>query len=143
MRLRSASPSSLPVIRQNLLTTEADNATIRQGLEIVRDLAGRAALAPFIARELAPGADGWSGADLDGHIQRCAATAHHPAGTCRMGPETDADAVLDAEFRVRGVRGLRVVDASAMPDLVGGNINATVMMLAEVAARKIRVAAAC
>ena len=74
--------------------------------------------------------------DIDAHIRRTAITAHHPAGTCAMGGTPDS--VLDPQLRVRGVEGLRVVDASAMPDMVGAHINACVLMMAEKASDMIR-----
>ena len=92
----------------------------------------------FVARELTPGAAVQSDDDLDAYIRSTAATAHHPLGTCKMGPASDTMAVVDPELRVHGVEGLRVVDASVMPDLVGGNINAPVIMIAEKAADMIR-----
>ncbi len=79
-----------------------------------------------------------SKADIDAFIRRTAWTAHHPLGTCRMGRDGDTQAVLDPQLRVRGMQGLRVVDASAMPDMVGGNINAPIIMMAEKAADLIR-----
>ncbi len=79
-----------------------------------------------------------SDADLDAYIRATAATAHHPLGTCKMGVAGDRMAVVDPELRLHGVDGLRVVDASVMPDLVGGNINAPVIMIAEKAADLIR-----
>ena len=75
---------------------------------------------------------------LDEHIRNTAITLHHPLGTCKMGRETDEMAVVDPHLRVRGVEQLRVVDASVMPDLISGNINAPVMMIAEKAADMIR-----
>jgi choline dehydrogenase-like flavoprotein len=78
----------------------------------------------------------YSDADLDSYIRATGATAHHPCGTCRMG--IDEDAVVDPSLCVRGVDGLRVADASVMPDLVGGNINAAVIMIAEKAADMIQ-----
>jgi 4-pyridoxate dehydrogenase len=93
-------------------------------------------MAPFVANELNPvfGSD----ASLDEHIRNTAITLHHPASTCKMGRETDEMAVVDPQLRVRGVERLRVVDASVMPDLISGNINAPVMMIAEKAADMIR-----
>ena len=90
------------------------------------------------AGEIAPGPDCQSDAELDAHIRATAITFHHPLGTCKMGRSNDPDAVVDPELRVLGVDALRVVDASVMPDLVGGNINAPVIMIAEKGADLIR-----
>jgi choline dehydrogenase-like flavoprotein len=132
--LRSDNPSDPVSISQSVLDSNKDWTTVREGLRLIREIASQPALQPFIACELAPGPRNWSEGALDDHIRATASTAHHPLGTCRMGGEDDSGAVLDPEFCVRGVRCLRVVDASAMPDLVGGNLNAPVMMLAEMAA---------
>jgi len=99
-------------------------------------VAAQPALDRFRGREIGPGAEAQSDADLDSYIRSTGATAHHPCGTCRMG--TDSDAVVDGSLRLRGVEGLRLADASVMPDLVGGNINAAVIMIAEKAADMIR-----
>ncbi|MEJ8569977.1 GMC family oxidoreductase [Microbaculum marinum] len=135
--LRSANPRDKVVIRQNLLQADSDRRTVKEGLGIVRDLANQSALKAYIGREIAPGPGNWSDAGLNDHVARSAATAHHPAGTCRIGGGEEESLVLDPRFRVRGTRSLRVVDASAFPDLVGGNINAAVMMLADRAADEI------
>jgi 4-pyridoxate dehydrogenase len=136
--LASADPRAKVRIRQNFLATDNDRRTIRDGLKLVRRMAQTAPLADFVASELKPGAAVQSDAELDAYIRATAATAHHPLGTCKMGPDGDPMAVVDPELRVRGVEGLRVVDASVMPDLVGGNINAPVIMIAEKAADLIR-----
>jgi 4-pyridoxate dehydrogenase len=136
--LASADPKTPPRIHQNFLATEGDRRTMRDGLKLVRRLIGAPPLSGFVARELAPGADIESDADLDAYIRATAATAHHPLGTCKMGPASDKMAVVDPELRLYGVEGLRVIDASVMPDLVGGNINAPVIMIAEKAADLIR-----
>jgi choline dehydrogenase/4-pyridoxate dehydrogenase len=100
---------------------------------MARDVGRQSPLAPFVEKELAPlNTD----AEIDAHIRATGITVHHPAGTCRMG--TDDAAVVDPELHVRGVEALRVVDASVFPDLVGGNINAPVIMIAEKAADMIR-----
>jgi choline dehydrogenase-like flavoprotein len=101
-------------------------------------LSERRQVRPFIEREQNPGADRTSDADLDQYIRTTAVTADHLLGTCKMGAATDPMAVVDPELRVQGVDGLRVVDASVMPDLVGGNIIAAVYMIAEKAADLIR-----
>jgi 4-pyridoxate dehydrogenase len=136
--LASADPRGPVRIHQNFLATEGDRRTIRDGLKLVRRIMGTAPLANFVARELAPGADKQSDEELDAYIRATAATAHHPLGTCKMGVAGDKMAVVDAELRLHGIEGLRVVDASVMPDLVGGNINAPVIMIAEKAADLIR-----
>jgi 4-pyridoxate dehydrogenase len=120
------------------LATEGDRRTIRDGLKLVRRLCAAPPLSDFAARELAPGPEVQSDEDLDAYIRATAATAHHPLGTCKMGPSGDPMAVVDPELRVRGIAALRVVDASVMPDMVGGNINAPVIMIAEKAADLIR-----
>ena len=132
--LRSADPAAKVRIVQNLLRSEADRKTLQEGLRLIREVAERPETAAFIERELAPGPGGWTDTALAAHVLRSVATAHHPAGTCRMGPHDDAASVVDAEFAVRGTRGLHVVDASVLPDLVGSNLNASVVMLAELAA---------
>jgi len=122
----------------NYLATERDRATLRRGLRMARDVGQQKSLAPFVACVQAPGADGWSDGGLDAHIAATGITVHHPVGTCRMGAASDAMSVVDAELRVHGVENLRVIDASVMPDLIGGNINAAVIMIAEVAADLLR-----
>ncbi len=136
--LASADPRAPVRIRQNFLATEHDRRTIRDGLKLVRRLASTPPLADFVAAELKPGPTVKTDAELDTYIRATAATAHHPLGTCRMGLADDRMAVVDPELRVHGVEQLRVVDASVMPDLVGGNINAPVIMIAERAADLIR-----
>jgi 4-pyridoxate dehydrogenase len=132
IRLRSADPEERVRISQNFLAEETDVRTLRDGLKLLREVAAQAPLAPFCGYERAPGREVRSDAELDAYIRSAPATAHHPCGTCRMG--TDGDAVVDGALRVRGVAGLRIADASVLPDLVGGNINATVIMVAEKAA---------
>jgi 4-pyridoxate dehydrogenase len=107
-------------------------------LRIVREIANQAPLRPFIAGEIAPGADKTSDQAIDAHIRATGISVHHPLGTCKIGTADDTTAVVDGELRVFGIDGLRVVDASVMPDLVGGNINAPVIMIAEKAADLIR-----
>jgi len=135
-RIELSSPDpQVPVrIHQNFLATEKDWATLRAGVRLVREIGEQPALAPFAAGEITPGPDCRSDAGIDAHIRATAITVHHPLGTCKMGRASDPTAVVDSELRVLGIDGLRVVDASVMPDLVGGNINAPVIMIAEKAA---------
>ena len=136
--LASADPLAHPHIRHRLLSTANDWKQLRDGIVMFRELAHRPELKPFVAREINPGADVTDDARLEAYTRQTAVTAHHPAGTCKMGADADPMAVVDDGLRVRGVERLRVVDASVFPDLVGGNINAPVIMIAERAADLIR-----
>lgn len=127
--LRSADPMDPVRIVQNFLTAPGDLETLRRGVGIARDLLHHRALGPFRGAETEPGAEVGTADEVDAWIRRTAVTAHHPSCTAAMG--TGDRAVLDPECRVRGAEGLRVVDASSMPDLVSGNINAAVMVIAE------------
>jgi choline dehydrogenase len=104
---------------------------------VSRQILAQDAFAPFRGEELFPGADVQDAEGIDAFVRRKAESIYHPVGTCRMGRDDDPMAVLDPQLRVRGVAGLRVVDASVMPRLVGGNTNAPTMMIAERAAELI------
>ncbi|MBV8508045.1 MAG: choline dehydrogenase [Alphaproteobacteria bacterium] len=134
IELASRDPRTPVRIRQNFLATDKDWATLRAGIRLVREIGGQTPLTSFSAGEISPGPNCRSDAEIDAHVRATAITVHHPLGTCKMGRANDPAAVVDPELRVLGVEGLRVVDASVMPDLVGGNINAPVIMLAEKAA---------
>ncbi|MBO0739234.1 MAG: GMC family oxidoreductase N-terminal domain-containing protein [Alphaproteobacteria bacterium] len=138
IELASADPRAPVRIRQNFLATERDWATLRAGVRLVREIGKQPPLASFATAEISPGPDCRSEVEIAAHIRATAITVHHPLGTSKMGRASDPTAVVDPEFNVLGIAGLRVVDASVMPDLVGGNINAPVIMIAEKAADLIR-----
>jgi choline dehydrogenase len=123
-------------MQPNYLSTELDRRTTIAGIRAGRAIAASAAMRPFLAREVKPGAEAASDEALLEFCRDNGATIFHPSGTCRMGD--DAGAVLDARLRVVGIGGLRVVDCSAMPTLVSGNTNAPVVMMAEKAVDLIR-----
>jgi 4-pyridoxate dehydrogenase len=134
--LRSADPRDPPRICYNFFSAPDDLPRLRAGFRIARDLAHRGALDAFRGAETNPGDQVRSDAEIDAWLRATVITAHHPAGTCAMG--TLPGTVLDPQLRVHGIAGLRVVDASAMPDLVSAHINACVLMMAEKAADLIR-----
>jgi 4-pyridoxate dehydrogenase len=136
LTLQSANPAAQIRIRQNFMSTEREWKTLRAGLRLMHDIMLQPQMKPFAARELNPVFQ--SDAALDEHIRNTAITLHHPLGTCKMGPAHDPASVVDPHLQVLGVEQLRVVDASVMPDLISGNINAPVMMIAEKAADMIR-----
>lgn len=135
VRLRSADPADKPVIDANFFDRPEDMATLMRGFREARRILSQPALAAMVAEELEPGAHILSDADTDEALRRIVNTAYHPTGTCKMGPDSDPLAVVDNRLRVRGVAGLRVVDASVMPAIVSGNTSAPTMMIAERAAR--------
>ena len=132
--LASSDPFADPAIFANYLATDEDRRALRQGVAITRDIASQQALTAIRAGEYEPGESVSTDAEVDAWIRRAAETIYHPVGTCRMGAVDDTMAVVDASLRVIGLAGLRVVDASIMPTLVGGNTNAPTIMIAEKAA---------
>jgi choline dehydrogenase len=129
LRIKSADPMAAPEIRINYLATETDRTVNVEGLKILRRILAAPALKPFVVEESEPGAKVVSDEDLLAFCRQRGSTVYHPTSTCRMG--NDSLAVVDQRLRLRGIEGLRVVDASVMPDLVSGNTNAPVIMIAE------------
>jgi choline dehydrogenase-like flavoprotein len=136
VKLRSSDPRDKPVIIQNFFDSPNDLPVLREGVKIIRDIINRPSLDRWRGEEVAPGNGVASDDEIDQWIRKTVVTAHHPSCTCQMG--INDDAVLDPELKVRGTECLRVVDAAAMPDLVSGNINAAVLMIAEKAADMIK-----
>ena len=134
----SADPFADPVIAANYLATAEDRRVMRACIGIGREVARQAALDPYRAGELSPGEDVRTDDEIDAWVRRTAETIYHPVGTCKMGTADDVLAVVDATLAVRGLQGLRVVDASVMPTLIGSNTNAPTIMIAEKAADMIR-----
>ena len=132
--LRSGDPLDDPAIFANYLATEEDRRALREGVAITRELANQPALAALIGGEEVPGQQVRGREAIDEWIRANAETIYHPVGTCRMGVAGDALAVVDPDLKVVGLSGLRVVDASVMPTLIGGNTNAPTIMIAEKAA---------
>ncbi|MGY3604882.1 choline dehydrogenase [Bradyrhizobium sp. Leo121] len=129
LRIKSADASVPPEIRINYLSTETDRRAFIDGLRILRKILAAPALKTYCAEEIEPGPKTISDEDLLDFCRRTGSTVYHPTSTCRMG--NDALAVVDQRLKVRGIEGLRVVDASIMPDLMSGNTNAPTIMIAE------------
>ncbi|MBU3062205.1 FAD-dependent oxidoreductase [Nocardia sp. NEAU-G5] len=132
VRLLSADPAAAPAIDPNYLDEQVDVDTLVEGMELIREIMAAGPIAGAVDTEVQPGAQHRTRADLAKEVPNRATTVYHPVGTCRMG--VDERAVVDPTLRVRGVEGLRVADASIMPSIVGGNTNATTMMIGEHAA---------
>jgi len=129
--LKSADPFDDPAIFANYLSAEEDRRALREGAKMMRRVAAQAALDEFRSEELFPGPSVQTDEELDAWIRANSETIYHPVGTCRMGTLGDPMAVVDSELRVQGLKNLRVIDASVMPTLVGGNTNAPTIMIAE------------
>jgi len=129
LRIGSADPAAPPEIRINYLSTEVDRSANVEGLKILRKILQAPALSPYVVEEVDPGAKVVTDEALLSYCRARGSTIYHPTSTCRMG--NDPLAVVDQRLRLRGIEGLRVVDASVMPDLVSGNTNAVVIMIAE------------
>lgn len=129
LRIKSADPSVAPAIRINYLATETDRTANVEGLKILRKILHAPAMKPFVTKEVEPGPGTVTDEQWLDFCRLRGSTVYHPTSTCRMG--SDARAVVDQRLRVRGIDGLRVIDASIMPDLMSGNTNAPVIMIAE------------
>ncbi len=127
--LRSASAADAPRIAFNLFSDARDVQRLRNGLRAARAIYAQAPMADLIEAETLPGAACQSDAEIDASIRELGGITHHPVGTCAMG--VGENAVVDAQLRVHGIRGLRVADASIMPTIPGGNTNAATLMIAE------------
>lgn len=164
LKLKSANPLDHPVLQPNYLSTgmtllycgipklskvitiqssssyvsDLDVWEFRQCVKLSREIFAQKAFDPFRGAEIQPGPEVQSDADIDAFIRKKADSAYHPSCTCKMGSPSDPTAVVDSETRVLGLERLRVVDASIMPSIVSGNLNAPTIMMAEKAADIIR-----
>ncbi|MFU6619840.1 choline dehydrogenase [Pseudomonas aeruginosa] len=136
IHLKSRDPRQHPSILFNYMSHEQDWQEFRDGIRLTREIMNQPALDPYRGRELSPGVNVQSDAELDEFIRNHAETAFHPSCSCKMG--SDDMAVVDGQGRVHGMEGLRVVDASIMPLIITGNLNATTIMMAEKIADRIR-----
>ena len=131
IRIRSTNPFEPPEMQPNYLSTDLDRRTAVAAVRSARAIAASRAMAPRVIREVKPGPSAQTDEDILAFCREAGATIFHPSGTCAMGLDPKAGAVLDNRLRVHGVSGLRVIDCSAMPTLVSGNTNAPVVMMAE------------
>ncbi|MBN9486582.1 MAG: GMC family oxidoreductase N-terminal domain-containing protein [Alphaproteobacteria bacterium] len=138
VRSKSADPFGHPIIQPNYLAAESDRQVLLAGMKLARRLLGSRPLSKYYDREEFPGSQAQSDADLLAAAKQRGTTTFHLMGTCRMAPDSDPTAVVDDQLRVRGLEGLRVVDASIMPTMPSANLNASVLMIAEKAADMIR-----
>jgi choline dehydrogenase len=134
IRLRSADPRHRPAIDPGYLSDERDGRALAAGLKLAREFVTARPMAAICASELAPGGHVRSDAELLNYVRSSVVTLYHPVGTCTMGGDSRWNSVVDLELRVRGVTGLRVVDASVMPVVPRGNTNAPTIAIAERAA---------
>jgi choline dehydrogenase len=129
IRLKTKDPRDKPSILFNYMQTEGDRQEMRAAVRLTREIFAQKAFDPYRGPEVAPGAAARSDADIDAFVRAKGESAYHPSCSCKMG--LDMMAVVDGEARVHGLQGLRVVDASIMPNVVSGNLNAPTIMIAE------------
>ncbi len=131
VRLRSPDPTEAPVIQFNYMSKPEDWQDFRSCIRLTREIFAQQAFQPYAGREIAPGAEVESDEALDDFIREAVESAYHPCGTCRMGSPDDAMAVVDAECRVIGLEGLRVIDSAIIPQITNGNLNGPSLMIGE------------
>jgi choline dehydrogenase-like flavoprotein len=132
--LASANPVDKPVLDARFLEDREDALTLVRGLKEARRILGMPAMTKYVGEELSPGPATVGDERIEAYVRQTTSTTYHPVGTCKMGPADDAMAVVDARLRVHGIDGLRVADASIMPNIIGGNTAAPSMMIGERAA---------
>jgi choline dehydrogenase len=138
IQLRSGNPLEAPRIFANYYSDPHDLDVMVEGIKITRMITHSKAFAKYRGRETHPGDSAQRDQELRAHVCKMSETLYHPVGTCKMGASKDRSAVVDSELRVHGVEGLRVIDASVMPTVSGGNTNAPTIMIAEKAADLIK-----
>ena len=134
--MKSTNPLDRPKIVFNYMSTQQDRAEMRDGIRLTREILSQAAFNEFRGRELSPGRSVQTDAQIDEFVREKGESAYHPSCTCAMGEKTES--VVDKVGRVHGLYGLRIVDASIMPNIISGNLNAPTIMLAEKIADQIR-----
>jgi choline dehydrogenase-like flavoprotein len=134
--IRNPEPTAAPVIDFNFFSAGDDLPVLRRGFRVARRILEMPAFAPYLGTEVNPGIQVQVDDEIDSHIRATCGTVSHPVGTCAMGH--GADAVVDTELKVHGIERLRVIDASVIPTIIGGNTNAPVVMIAEKASDMIR-----
>ncbi|KAL3111716.1 hypothetical protein niasHT_009418 [Heterodera trifolii] len=133
--LQSKDPRTPPLMNPNYLSHEHDFVEFRRAVRLSRELFAQKAFDEFRGEELAPGKECQTDNQIDAFVRKHSASAYHPSCTCKMGPSSDPMAVVDPEtLNVHGFENLKVVDASIMPSIISGNLNAPVIMMAEKAA---------
>ena len=135
VRIKSADPHTYPVIQPNYLSTEHDRNVAVDSMKLTRKIATAEALAKYRPEEFMPGPSVQTDEEMADAAGDIGTTIFHPVGTCKMGPASDVDAVVDARLRVHGIARLRVVDASIMPTITSGNTNSPTVMIAEQGSR--------
>jgi choline dehydrogenase len=131
VRARSSDPFEKPAIQPNYLAEEKDRQVTIAAMKFARRLIHTSPMQPFLESEEYPGADVQTDDELLAAARQWGSSTYHLMGTCRMGPAGDPASVVDDELRVRGMEGLRVIDASVMPAMISANLNAATMMIAE------------
>ena len=129
--LASGDPTDDPIIDPQYLTEEPDLRILREGIKQAREIAQAEAFDDIRGEEIWPGKDVQTDSEIEEHIRETVHTVYHPVGTCKMGPDNEEMAVVDSKLQVRGVEGVRVADASIMPQITSGNTNAPAIAIGE------------
>jgi len=128
---QSSDPREYPIIRPNYMSAENDVRVVVEGVRQARKIFSQPAFQPYSVGETLPGREIQSDDEIADFARQTGNTIYHPVGVCKMGPEDDKMAVVDPQLKVRGIQGLRVIDASVMPAVTTANTNSTAIMIGE------------